>query len=108
MKKLVAAIGLVFALSPLAMAQSKSDAKKAVPAVPAATTADSKKAVPAVPATTAVDSKKVAPAVAKAKKEPSEKQLAHRAKMKTCSNDASDKKLKGDERKQYMSTCLKA
>ena len=38
---------------------------------------------------------------------PSEKQLAHRAKMKTCSNDAGEKKLKGEDRKQFMSTCLK-
>ena len=28
--------------------------------------------------------------------------------MKSCSKDASDKKLKGDERKKFMSGCMKA
>jgi hypothetical protein len=41
------------------------------------------------------------------KKEPSEKQLAHQQRMKDCSAKASDKKMKGDERKTFMSTCLK-
>lgn len=44
---------------------------------------------------------------AAAKKEPSEKQLAHQQKMKDCSKEAGDKKLKGDERKGFMSSCLK-
>ena len=41
------------------------------------------------------------------KKEPSEKQLAHQQRMKDCSAKASDKKMKGDERKSFMSACLK-
>ncbi|MBK4991625.1 MULTISPECIES: PsiF family protein [Pseudomonas] len=32
---------------------------------------------------------------------------AQQEKMKTCNADASAKSLKGDERKAYMSTCLK-
>ena len=38
----------------------------------------------------------------------SDAQKAQQEKMKTCNKDAGDKKLKGDERKKYMSTCLSA
>ena len=38
---------------------------------------------------------------------PPEKQKAQQAKMKDCNKQAGDKKLKGDERKNFMSTCLK-
>lgn len=41
------------------------------------------------------------------KKQASEKQLAHRAKMKTCNVDAKAQALKGKERKAFMKTCLK-
>ena len=41
----------------------------------------------------------------KAKKEPSEKQKAQQERMKDCNAKASDKK--GDERKAFMSSCLK-
>ena len=81
MKKLISAICFMFALSPLALAQDKGKM-------------DDKKTAP--------------PAAAKAKKEPSEKQKAHREKMKSCNKNADDKKLKGDERKKFMSGCLKA
>jgi len=118
MKKLIGAFCFMFALSPLAMAQDKgkADEKKAAPAV---TKAEEKKAAPAVvPAPAAASAKaaekKAAPAAEKksasagnGKKEPSEKQLAQRAKMKSCSADAKGKSLKGDERKKFMSTCLK-
>ena len=33
---------------------------------------------------------------------------AQQDKMKTCNKDATDKGLKGDERKKFMSECLKA
>ena len=62
-----------------------------------------KKAAPAAKAA----EKQAAPA-AKAKKEPTEKQKAQRVKMKSCTKDASDKKLKGDERKKFMSNCMKS
>ena len=42
------------------------------------------------------------------KKEPSPAQLAQREKMKTCNAEASQKELKGEERKKFMSECLKA
>ncbi|SFD21902.1 psiF repeat-containing protein [Pragia fontium DSM 5563 = ATCC 49100] len=41
-------------------------------------------------------------------KEPSAAQLAQREKMTNCNKAAADKNLKGDERKTFMSTCLKA
>ena len=41
----------------------------------------------------------------KAKKEPSEKQKAQQERMKDCNGKASDKK--GDDRKKFMSSCLK-
>jgi hypothetical protein len=83
MKKLIAVVCFMLATSPLALAQDKAkvDEKKAVPAA--------EKSV-------------------KAKKEPTEKQKAQQEKMKSCSKDASDKKLKGDERKKFMSGCMKA
>ena len=77
MKMLTAVICLTFALSPLALADDQKT--------------DTGK--------TATDS---AP-----KKEPSAKQKAQRQKMKDCSKNAKDKGLKGDERKQFMSNCMK-
>lgn len=79
MKKLIAAICFMFAVSPLAMAQDKGKS----------------------------DEKKAPVAAEKAKKEPTEKQKAQRARMKSCTNEAGEKKLKGDERKKFMSGCLK-
>lgn len=55
--------------------------------------------------------KKGAPAAAKktepAKKGPSAAQKKQQERMKDCSAKAGDKKLKGDERKKFMSGCLK-
>jgi hypothetical protein len=41
------------------------------------------------------------------KKEPSPAQKAQQEKMKTCNAEAGKKGLKGDERKKFMSGCLK-
>ena len=41
------------------------------------------------------------------KKESSEKQKAQQARMKDCNKQAADKKVKGDDRKKFMSACLK-
>ncbi len=83
MRKLIAAIGLMFVLSPPALAQDKGKA-------------DAKQAPPA------------AEKSAKDKKEPTEKQKAQQEKMKACSKEASDKKFKGDDRKKFMSECMSA
>lgn len=42
-----------------------------------------------------------------AKKQPSAAQKKQQARMKECNMQAEDKKLKGDERKKFMSGCLK-
>lgn len=81
MRELVTVLCLVLATSPFALAQEqgKSGAETAVKA-----------------------EKQV-----KTKKPPTEKQLAQRQKMKDCSRKAADQKLKGNERKHFMKTCLK-
>ena len=42
------------------------------------------------------------------KKAPSPKQQAHQERMKTCNAEAKAQALKGDERKAFMSECLKS
>jgi len=42
-----------------------------------------------------------------AKKEPSAAQKRQQERMKECNSQADDKKLKGDDRKKFMSSCLK-
>lgn len=49
--------------------------------------------------------KKSTTATEKAKKEPTEKQKAQQARMKECTAKAGDRK--GEERKKFMSACLK-
>lgn len=41
------------------------------------------------------------------KREPSPAQKAQQEKMRTCNADARKQELKGDERKKFMSNCLK-
>jgi hypothetical protein len=43
----------------------------------------------------------------KEKKAPSPEQIKQREKMKTCNVEASKQELKGDERKTFISNCLK-
>jgi hypothetical protein len=43
----------------------------------------------------------------KTRKPPTEKQLAHQQRMRDCSRKAADQKLKGNDRRQFMKTCLK-
>ena len=81
MKNLIAGLCFVLAMSPMALAQHKEPGG----------------------AETAVKVEKRV----KTKKPLSEKQLAHRQKMKDCSRKAADRRLKGDDRKQFMKTCLK-
>jgi hypothetical protein len=42
-----------------------------------------------------------------AKKEPTAAQKKQQERMKACNAQADDKKLKGDDRKKFMSSCLK-
>ncbi len=48
-----------------------------------------------------------APAFAQDKKEPSAKQKAQQERMSSCNKQAGDKKMEGDARKSFMSSCLK-
>jgi hypothetical protein len=43
----------------------------------------------------------------KEKRQPTAAQTAQQAKMKTCNAEAGKKGLKGDERRAFMSACLK-
>ena len=56
-------------------------------------------ASPATPAKAASAATPATPAVPAAKS-------TQQNKMKTCNKDAADKKLKGDERKAFMKSCL--
>ena len=51
--------------------------------------------------------KKSAPAAEKPQKELTEKQTAQQARMKECNAKAADRTLEGEERKKFMSSCLK-
>ncbi len=82
MNKLMAAICFMLAASPLVLAQDK--------------------AAPAAAPTTQAEAPKKAE---KAKKEPSEAQRAQHQRLKECNAAAGDKQ--GDERKKFMSVCLK-
>jgi hypothetical protein len=81
MRELIAVMCLVLATSPFALAQERGKSG----------------------AETAVKAEKQV----KTRKPPTEKQLAHRQKMKDCSRKAADQQLKGNERKQFMKNCLK-
>jgi psiF repeat len=43
----------------------------------------------------------------KAQKEPSEKQKAQQQRTKDCNKEAADKKMQGDARKTFLSSCIK-
>ena len=51
--------------------------------------------------------KKASKQEVKEKKAPSADQIKQREKMKTCKVEASKQELKGDERKKFLSICLK-
>jgi hypothetical protein len=80
MKQLIAAVCFMLAATPFALAQDKAKDAKA----------------PVVEKSAKTDAPK---------KEPSEKQKAQQERMKDCSGKAGDRK--GDERKKFMSSCLK-
>jgi hypothetical protein len=51
--------------------------------------------------------KKSVTATEQSKKEPTEKQKAQQARMKDCNAKAGERKLEGEGRKKFMSSCLK-
>lgn len=88
MKQLMAAVCFMLAASPFALAQDKAK--------------DTDRKAPA-----AEKSMKSEPTKAKdeTRKEPSEKQRAQQQRMKDCAGKAGERK--GDERRTFMSSCLK-
>jgi hypothetical protein len=104
MKQFLAAVCLMLAAAPVALAQDKSKdvEKKAPVAAEKSSKGD---------ATKSKGDDKTSAATGKSaksgdmKKEPTEKQKAQQARMKDCSTQAGDRK--GDDRKKFMSSCLK-
>jgi hypothetical protein len=94
MKQQIAAVCLMLAASPFAIAQDmpKDTGKKA--AEQSAQGQEKAKG----------EGKSAKPAT---KKEPTEKQKAQQEKMKACSKEATDNKMKADERKAFMKDCMK-
>ena len=115
MKNLIAAaICAMFALSP-AFAQDKAEPKKAVPAVEkkvemkadvkADTKAEKKADIKVEKKADMKAEKKTDMKADKPKKAPSEAQKKQQERMKDCNTKAEGKS--GDDRKKFMSTCLK-
>lgn len=105
MKKLIAALCLMLAVSPLALAQEK----KAPTAKQKAQQERMKDCNVKAKAMKGDERKKFMSSCLKG--EPSTvaaKPKSQQDKMKLCNKQAGDRKLKGDERKKFMSTCLKA
>ena len=115
MKQLIAAVCFMLAATPFAAAQDKAkDADKKAPMAAEksmkaeAPKADKAKADAPKGEMAKGDDKKSAKGAEKtAKKEPSEKQKAQQDKMRSCSKEAKDKNMKGDERKGFMKDCMK-
>lgn len=68
----------------------------ATPAAPATPSAQEKSAAPSKPAETSREQKR------------EERRAARQAKRKDCVNQARAKKLKGDDRKSFLKTCVKS
>src|SRR6185369_599857 len=115
MKRLIAAMCFMLAAAPIAFAQDKAkDMDKKAPA------ATEKKAVEKAPSTAvmkgtgeekkspekeSMERPKGVSEGSQTPKEPSPKQKAQQDRMKDCADKAGD--TKGDERKKFMSSCLK-
>jgi hypothetical protein len=105
MKQFLAAVCLMLAVAPVALAQDKGKdvEKKAPMAAETSAKGDATKSKG--------DEKKSAMATNKSaksgdvKKEPTAKQKAQQERMKDCSTQAGERK--GDDRKKFMSSCLK-
>jgi hypothetical protein len=107
MKQIIAAVCFMLGAMPFAYAQDK--AKDADKKAPVAAEKSMKSEAPKGDMSKAKgDEKKSAKGAEKtAKKEPSEKQKAQQDKMRSCSKEAKDKNMKGDERKGFMKDCMK-
>ena len=108
MKKLVtlACMGLLFAVSAPAFAGAQQEKMKSCnkEAKEKALKGDERKAFMKECLSKKTDA---APAEKKAEAAPVDKKAAQQEKMKSCNKEAKEKALKSDERKKFMSTCLK-
>ena len=116
MKRLAAALCLMLAFSPLALAQDKKDAApKRQPSAAQKKQQERMKECNAKADANKVkgDQRKVFMASClkgdddKKDDGKGEKLSAQQEKMRACNKQAGDKKLKGDDRKKFMSGCLK-
>jgi hypothetical protein len=105
MRQFIAAVCLMLAAAPVALAQDKAkDTEKKAPMA-------AEKSAKGEPMKNKSDDKKSAAVSDKSaktgdmKKEPTAKQKAQQERMKDCSTRAGDRK--GDARKKFMSSCLK-
>ena len=106
MKQLIAVVCVMLAASPLALAQDKGkDAEKKSPAAMERSASPDTSKAKAAEKKSAMPAEKSAKA-GKPKKERTDKQKAQDAKMKACNKEARDKKMKGDARTTFLSSCM--
>ena len=109
MKKLIAAICLTLATSPLAMAQDKAAKKE--PSEKQKAQQERMKGCNDKAGAKGMkgdDRSKFMSSCLKGEEAgPSDKQKAQQDKMTACNKQAGDKAMKGDDRKKFMSSCLK-
>lgn len=120
MKKLAALLCLMFALSPLAMAQGQGDQKKSAQATEKSAKKEPTEAQKAQQERMADCNKRAGERKGDERKgfmssclkgedpDASPKQKAQQQKMKDCNAEAGKKNMKGDDRKKFMSDCLSA
>lgn len=110
MRKLVLAVCLMFALSPLALAQDKKEAPKKAPTAAQKKQQERMKDCNEQAGAKKLEGdarKKFMSSCLRGDSAKSEKMTAQQERMRSCNKQASDKKMKGDERKKFMSECLK-
>jgi hypothetical protein len=112
MRKLAAAVCLMFLLSPLGFAQDRKDTPKKEP-----TAAQKKQQERMKDCNDQAGAKKMegderkkfmSSCLRGQTDKKGEKMSAQQERMKSCNKQASDKKMKGDDRKKFMSDCLKS
>ena len=111
MRKLALAVCVMFAFSPFALAQDKTEAPKKAPTAAQKRQQERMKDCNAQAGEKKLEGdarKKFMSSCLKAGSGKSEKVSAQQEKMRACNKQASDKKLKGDDRKKFMSECLKS
>lgn len=110
MRKLALAVCLMFALSPLGLAQDKKEAPKKTPTAAQKKQQERMKDCNEQAGAKKLEGderKKFMSSCLRGDSAKSGKATAQQERMRSCNKQASDKKMKGDERKKFMSECLK-